>query len=308
MPGGAARTSTDAIAWLGGVVGGIALVILIGVEVAIVFAIWRYRASRVRTMPSQTTGNMRLEVIWTVLPAITLAIVFVLMVRTINEISVDPAPTTMSLLIRGHQWWWEVRYPQPDGTDIVTANEIHIPVGREIDVALVSADVIHSFWVPQLAGKTDLVPGRENHMRLYASTAGTYAGACAEYCGIEHAWMRLRVVAEPADRFEAWLRAQAAPRTAPTGEAARGERVFTTELCASCHTVRGTSANGDAGPDLTHVGSRSTIGTGVLPNTDTGMRDWIGDPQRYKPGAFMPQVPLPPADLDAVAAYLRSLK
>ncbi len=309
VPGGTVRTSTEAIASLGTIVGAIAVVILIGVEAAIVFAIWRYRSSRVHGVPAQTVGNARLEIVWTVLPAITLLVVFVLMVGTMNEISAAPsAPTTMPLVIRGHQWWWELRYPQKSGPDIVAANEIHIPVDTEIDVALESADVIHSFWVPQLAGKMDLIPGRENHMRLYAARAGTYSGACAEYCGVEHAWMRIRVVAEPADAFQAWLRAQTAPRSTPSGSAQRGEQIFTAQLCASCHTIRGTSANASAGPDLTHVGSRATIGAGVLQNTDSAMRDWIADPQRFKPGSFMPRVPLTPDDLDAVAAYLRSLQ
>lgn len=310
VPGGPVRTSTDAIMSLGTIVGAIAILILIGVEVAIVFAVWRYRSSRVQGIPTQTAGNTRLEVIWTVLPAITLVIVFVLMVGTMNEIAAAPSsyPNAMPLVIRGHQWWWELRYPQKDGTEVVAANEIHIPVDTEIDVSLLSADVIHSFWVPQLAGKMDLIPGRDNRLRLYAAKTGTYSGACAEYCGIEHAWMRLRVVVEPADRFQEWLRAQAAPRSAPSGAAQEGERIFTTTLCASCHTIRGTSANGAAGPDLTHVASRSTLGAGVLPNTDAAMRDWVGDPQRYKPGSFMPQVPLAPDELDAVVAYLRSLR
>ncbi len=304
------RTSTEAIASLGWIVGGIAVVILVGVEAAIVFAVWRYRASRLNGAASQTVGNTRLEVIWTVAPAITLIVVFVLMVGTMNEIraATFSGQGALLLTVEGHQWWWEVRYPQGDGSDVVTANEIHIPVGAEVDVSLVSADVIHSFWVPELAGKMDLIPGRTNHLRLYAARAGTYSGACAEFCGIEHAWMRIRVVADPPPAFRAWLDAQRAPRVAPSGNAARGESVFTSALCASCHTVRGTTAAGTAGPDLTHVGGRSTLGAGVLANTDASMRDWIADPQHFKPGSYMPLVPLDGADLEAVAAYLRSLQ
>ncbi|MDE3193291.1 MAG: cytochrome c oxidase subunit II [Chloroflexota bacterium] len=310
MPGGSVRTSTEAIASLGTIVGAIAVVILVGVEIAIVYAIWRYRSSRVGGIPPQITGNTRLEVIWTVLPAITLVVVFVLMIGTMNEIAAAPSSYqgAMPLVVRGHQWWWELRYPQKDGTEVVAANEIHIPVSTEIDVSLQSADVIHSFWVPQLAGKMDLIPGRDNHLRLYASRTGTYFGACAEYCGIEHAWMRLRIVVEPADRFQTWLRGQAASRAAPSGLAQKGEQVFTTALCASCHTVRGSSASGAAGPDLTHLASRTTIGAGVLPNNDASLHDWVADPQRFKPGSFMPLVPLAPDDLNAVIAYLRSLQ
>ncbi len=309
MPGSTVRTSTEAIASLGWIVGVIALVILIGVEAAIVFAVWRYRSSRVAGIPAQTAGNARLEVLWTVAPAVTLVVVFVLMIGTLNEISASPTPSqgTLAFTIRGHQWWWEVRYPSPEG-EVVAANEIHIPVNTEVDATLESADVIHSFWVPELAGKLDAIPGRSNHLRLFASKPGVYSGACAEFCGIEHAWMRIRVVAEPADAFRAWLDGQRAARAVPSGVAVKGESIFTGALCASCHTVRGTSAAGEAGPDLTHVGARATLGTGVLANTDATMRDWIADPQRYKPGAFMPQVPLAPADLDAVAAYLRSLR
>lgn len=305
------RTSTEAIESLGWIVGGIALVILIGVEAAIVFAVWRYRASRNDSPPAQTTGHTRLEIIWTVIPAITLIVVFILMIGTMNEISAarTPGSSAMPISVNGHQWWWELHYPQADGSDIVTANEIHIPIGTNVDLALTSADVIHSFWVPELAQKMDLIPGRTDHLRLYASRAGTYRGACAEFCGLEHAWMRIRVVAEASDAFRAWIAAQRAPRAAQAADtlAARGETVFTSELCASCHTIRGTMAKGDAGPDLTHVGGRATLGAGVLSNTDAAMRDWIADPQSFKPGSFMPAVPLAPADLAAVAAYLRSL-
>jgi cytochrome c oxidase subunit II len=293
-------------------VGGIAVVILIGVEVAIVFAVWRYRASRLAGEPSQITGHTRIEIIWTVLPAVTLLVVFVLMVGTIREIAVSAAPRTgaMHVTIQGHQWWWELRYPQSDGSEVVAANELHIPVGTEVDAALVSADVIHSFWVPELAPKADLVPGRTNHLRLYATRAGVYSGSCGEFCGIEHAWMRVRVVAEPPDAFRSWLDAQRAPRVAaaPGSAAERGEKAFAGQLCASCHAIRGTTATGSAGPDLTHVGGRATLGAGVLPNNDAAMRDWINDPQRIKPGSYMPDVPLSADDLGAVVAYLESLK
>ncbi len=306
------RTSTEAIASLGWIVGSIALVILVGVETAIVFAVWRYRASRLDGAPAQTVGHTRLEVIWTVAPAITLVAVFILMIGTMNEIRalVSPGQGALHVTVEGHQWWWDVRYPQTEGPDVVTANEVHIPVGVEVDVALVSADVIHSFWVPELAQKMDLIPGRTNHLRLYATRPGTYSGACAEFCGVEHAWMRIRVVAEPAPAFQAWLDAQRTPRAVPSGNALaeKGESVFTSGLCASCHRIRGTSATGNAGPDLTHVGGRATLGAGVLANTDASMRDWIADPQHFKPGSYMPLVPLASADLYAVVAYLRSLR
>ncbi len=212
------------------------------------------------------------------------------------------------MLARGYQWWWEYRYTTASG-EVVAANELHIPVGFSVDLALEAHDVIHSFWVPELNGKTDMIPGHINHLRLYAPRAGAYSGQCAEFCGLEHAWMRISVIADEPVDFARWLTAQAAPRLPPSGAVAEaGERVFTANVCASCHTIRGTGAAGLAGPDLTHVGSRRTLGTGVLANDDAGMRAWIADPQRYKPGVFMPQVPLSAADLTALVAYLRSLQ
>ncbi|HYR94132.1 MAG TPA: cytochrome c oxidase subunit II [Methylomirabilota bacterium] len=309
------RPPAEAIASLGWFVGAIAFVILAGVEGALIWAAWRYRASRVPGPAPQIHGNTRLEIAWTAIPLVVLAVVFVLMLGTMREISgavASSAPPSgvpdLRVLARGYQWWWEYRYTTASG-EVVAANELHIPVGVSVDLALEAHDVIHSFWVPELNGKTDMIPGHTNHLRLYAPRAGAYSGQCAEFCGLEHAWMRISVIAdEPAD-FARWLAAQSAPRLPPSGAVAEaGERVFTANVCASCHTIRGTGAAGLAGPDLTHVGSRRTLGTGVLANDDAGMRAWIADPQRYKPGVFMPQVPLSAADLTALVAYLRSLQ
>jgi cytochrome c oxidase subunit 2 len=165
--------------------------------------------------------------------------------------------------------------------------------------------VIHSFWVPELGPKADMLPARTSHLRLFARRAGSYDGQCAEFCGVEHAWMRIRVVAQSPAEFEAWLAAQGLPRRTPETAA---ERVFLSNICVSCHTIRGTMAAGTAGPDLTHVGSRATIGAGVLPNDVARIRAWLADPQRYKPGSLMPRVPLSETDLDALAAYLGSLR
>jgi cytochrome c oxidase subunit 2 len=311
------RPPAEAIASLGWFVGAIAFVILIGVEGALIWAAWRYRASRMPGPAPQIHGSTRLEIAWTAIPLVVLAVVFVLMLGTMREISsvvtwsTTTAPSGVAdlrVLARGYQWWWEYRYTTTSG-EVVAANELHIPVGVPVDLALEAHDVIHSFWVPELNGKTDMIPGRINHLRLYAARAGAFSGQCAEFCGLEHAWMRISVIAdEPAD-FTRWLTAQATPRLPPSGAVAEaGERVFTANVCASCHTIRGTGAAGLAGPDLTHVGSRLTLGAGVLANDDTGMRAWIADPQRYKPGVFMPQVPLSAADLTALIAYLRSLQ
>jgi cytochrome c oxidase subunit II len=216
-----------------------------------------------------------------------------------------PARGSTSLTVRviGHQWWWEVKYP---GTRAVTANELHIPVGENVRVVGTTADVIHSIWVPELNRKVDVNPGHESVLLLAADRAGTYPGQCAEFCGLQHAHMELRVIAQPRARFRAWLAREAAP--AVTGGGGRGASVFTQEACGGCHEIRGTDARGQVGPDLTHVGSRQTIGAGVLPNDREHLREWIRDPQHAKPGNRMPDLPLTQADLGALVDYLAGLK
>ena len=295
------RPPADAIGTLSLVVGAIAVLIFIGVEGALLFSIWRYRASRhAAGEPAPRQGNRRLEIAWTAAPAVILAAIFVLTLGTMAEINGAGVPATMRIAATGHQWWWEFSY---DGAK--TANELHIPVDTPVDLEVTSADVIHSFWVPELGPKMDMLPGVTNRLRLFARRVGSYNGQCSEFCGIEHAWMRIRVVVQSAPEFGAWLQAQARPRATTETDA---ERVFLANICVSCHTIRGTSAAGTAGPDLTHVGARATIGAGVLPNDVASMRSWLADPQRYKPGVLMPSVPVSNADLDALAAYLVSLK
>ena len=305
LPSPNVRPPADAIGTLSLIVGAIAVLIFIGVEGALVFAIWRYRASRrVAGEPATFERNRRLEVAWTAAPALILAVIFVLTLGTMAEISGAGVAPAMRIAATGHQWWWEFSYG-----GVKTANELHIPVDTPIDLDLTSADVIHSFWVPELGPKMDMLPGVTNHLRLFARRVGSYDGQCAEFCGIEHAWMRIRVVVQTQSEFDAWLGGQGKPRTTVETDA---EKIFLANICVSCHTIRGTDAKGTAGPDLTHVGSRATIGAGVLENTDANlvanMRGWLADPQRYKPGALMPSVPLSNADLDALAAYLVSLK
>jgi cytochrome c oxidase subunit II len=294
------RPPADAIATLSLIVGAIAALIFIGVEAALVYAIWRYRAPRVAGEPATFENNRRLEIAWTAAPALVLAVIFVLTLGTMAEISGSGVAPAMWVTATGHQWWWEFDY---GGTK--TANEMHIPVDTPIDLELTSADVIHSFWVPELGPKADMLPGTTNRLRLFARRTGTYDGQCAEFCGVEHAWMRIRVVVESQSEFLAWINAQASLAATKGSD---GERVFLSNICVSCHAIRGTAAAGTAGPDLTHVASRATIGAGVLPNDVARMRAWLVDPQRYKPGSLMPRVPLSDADLDALAAYLVSLK
>jgi cytochrome c oxidase subunit 2 len=216
------------------------------------------------------------------------------------------AATGLSIAVTGHQWFWEVRYP---GTTAVTANEIHIPVGTKVDVALTTADVIHSFWVPQLNRKLDMVPGQVNHLLLEAEKPGVFRGQCAEFCGVQHAHMAMFVYADPPDRFKAWLASESKPAAAPTTAAARGgAQVFLSQPCASCHTIRGTDAQGEVGPDLTHLASRTTLAAATIPNDYGQLAAWVFDPQHVKPGNRMPAVPLAPDDFRNLIAYLESLK
>lgn len=297
-------TSLEPIVVLSLVVAVIAAVIFAGVLLALIVFTIRFRDRRPVAVP-QVHGHQTLEIAWTAAPLAVLALVFALSLITLGQIgqgatfgSLEP-PLHVSVI--GHQWWFELRYPG----GAVTANELHIPAGVPIELDLQSADVIHDLWVPELGAKSDLVPGQRNVLRLFTARPGRFAGACAEFCGLEHAWMRVLVVAEPRADFERWLAAQTAPAS---GTAGRGLDVIRSAVCSSCHVAQGQIAGTAIGPDLSHVGSRATLAGGVLANTDDGMRAWIGDPQRYKPGALMPKVPLSPADLDAVVAYLRSLK
>jgi cytochrome c oxidase subunit 2 len=214
--------------------------------------------------------------------------------------------TPMTIEVTGRQWFWDVRYP---GADVVTANEIHIPARTRVNVVATTGDVIHSFWVPQLNRKIDMIPGRRNRVLLYADKPGRYRGQCAEFCGLQHAHMAMYVYAqEPAD-FERWLREQAAPARAPATPAQQaGERAFSDDGCADCHTVRGTKANGHVGPDLTHIGSRTTIAALTLPNDSTALAEWLRDPQHVKAGNRMPDLDLARRDIDALVAYLEGLK
>ncbi|MBV8763873.1 MAG: cytochrome c oxidase subunit II [Hyphomicrobiales bacterium] len=216
----------------------------------------------------------------------------------------------LKLRMRGYQWWWEVTYldPRPDRI-FLTANEIHVPIGRPVEIELSAADVIHSFWVPSLAGKKDLIPGRDNAITFTATRPGVYRGQCAEFCGLQHAHMAFLVIAEPPEAFEGWRRAQLADASAQTtSEEERGRGVFTEKACAACHTVRGTSASGSLGPDLTHVASRRYIAAGLLESTRGSFAAWIADPETLKPGSNMPNVPLTSDDLRDVSAFMASLK
>ena len=220
-----------------------------------------------------------------------------------------PEDGRLSIHVTGKQWWWRVEYRTPAGP-VETANEIRLPVGERLALQLSSPDVIHSFWVPSLAGKMDMIPGRVTRLALEPTQTGVFRGVCAEYCGASHALMAFSVVVMEPEEFDAWLEAQARPASAPTGTAAaQGAVAFTSNGCAACHTIRGTPAAGRVGPDLTHFGSRLRIGAETLPNEPAALVRWIGDTDRIKPGVHMPAFrALGPDDLSSLAAYLRSLR
>jgi len=219
----------------------------------------------------------------------------------------DPAVT---IRVIGHQWWWEIQYDDSIASRrVVTANEVHLPTNRPVVLAVTSRDVIHSFWVPNLQGKRDLIPGYTTALALHVDRPGTFRGQCAEFCGLQHAHMALDVVAEPVPVFEAWLAAMRQPAGVPPDDRSRrGERVFLEARCAGCHTVAGSLAGGQSGPDLTHLATRQTLGAGTLPNTPEHLASWIRDPQRVKPGSQMPPNELAPDDLQALVAYLETLR
>jgi cytochrome c oxidase subunit 2 len=284
----------------------VAALIFVFVEGMILFMAARFRAPVGRsTDPPLRTGGSRLEIAWTISPAILLAGVFVLMMPSFLNLP-TPHDPDLRVVATGHQFWWEFRYPD---LGVVTANELHIPLGTDVRVDLGSADVIHRFWVPQLNGKQDLIPGKTNSVALYTDQAGTYLGQCAEFCGLQHAWMLLRVIAEPKADFDAWVAAQRQPPAAPaTALAQQGAQVFQSQTCINCHAIQGTGATADIGPDLTHVGSRSTLAAGALTNTPENLTRWLTNPQAIKPGAKMPAFGLSQADFAALAAYLEGLK
>jgi len=221
-----------------------------------------------------------------------------------------PTEDALGIEVVGYQWWWSVKYNNPTPSlEVTTANELHVPIGRPIAITLKAFDVIHSFWVPNLHGKVDLVPGRENRITLQVDRAGVYRGQCAEYCGLQHAHMAFSIIAEDSDAFERWLTAQRNPAPQPSSpEETSGLAVVERGPCQMCHTIRGTLAGGRVGPDLTHVATRSTLAAGTIPNTRDWLTGWIKDPQHIKPGTRMPSTGLSEQELQALVAYLQTLK
>jgi len=285
-----------------------AVVVFVLVETLLLIALIRFRHREGRPAPKPTHGHTALEIGWTLAPAVILVLVAVPTVRTIFATAGDAPPDALKVDVIGHQWWWEYRYP---ALGVVTANEMHVPVGRPVQVSITSADVIHSFWAPALGGKRDAIPGHETRIAFRADSLGEYPGQCAEFCGKSHANMGLRVIVDADSAFETWAKAeQGGPATpAPGSPAERGKAVYSRSACLACHTIQGVSP-GVIGPNLTHVGSRTTIAGGMFPNDSAHLARWITDATAFKPGSLMPrmQPPLSDGDIALIVAYLQSLK
>jgi cytochrome c oxidase subunit 2 len=288
----------------------IAVAVFIIVESLIVYCVVRFRARDDEESPVQIHGSRSLETAWTIIPALLLGTIGIFTIKTVFEINRIPkGPDVLHVQVIGHRWWWEFRYPD---ANVVTANDMYIPTGTKVVLSMTSADVIHSFWPPALAGKVDVVPGQINQMIVDADHAGEYFGQCAEYCGTSHANMRLRVKAVSPSEFDTWIKQQQAPPAnpgvaGPQNNAAVGANLFLTKGCAGCHTINGVSA-GTVGPNLTHLQSRDTFAGAIYDLNDTNLRMWLRDPPAAKPGSVMPDLHLSEAEITSLIAYLDTLK
>ncbi len=276
----------------------ICAIILAIVTGLVVYSLWRFRSKPGQGEPRQLRGHLPLEVLWTAVPLLILVFLFVLTVRVMNAID---APTRdPDIEVIGHQFWWEVRYPK---AGLITANEIHIPAGQRLLLRVKSADVIHAFWVPQLSRKMDMLPGPGNHIWLQAAKPGLFKGACSEFCGMQHAWMLITVIAEPAADYEAWLRQQLQP-VPVTGSAARGEALYNKLTCVTCHPMQRDPQKVQTAPDLNHLVTRQTLGAGVLQNNPQNLARWLRNPQAVKPGNLMPNMQLTEQQVSDLVDYL----
>jgi cytochrome c oxidase subunit 2 len=283
----------------------------------VVFSLLAYSVMRFRKRkgddgrePPQVYGSNQVELAWTVIPVLIVVTLFMATVRVIAGIQNASRPANaVEVVAIGHQFWWEFRYP---ALKVVTANELHVPVSdphhpTPTFMKLTSVDTDHSFWVPRLAGKTDLIPNRVNNTWIDPHETGLYLGQCAQYCGTQHAKMLLRVYVDTRDEFDRWIQQQSQPAHV-TDAVSAGQRIFETTACINCHTVAGTAADGRFGPDLTHFMSRDTIGSGAAPNTPANLRLWIRNPDALKPGCKMPAMELSDQDVNAVADFLETLR
>lgn len=285
--------------------------VFVVVEFALLYVIIRYRERPDTPPPPRVHGSTMLEIGWTLAPAVVLVFIAVPTIRTIFLTDGKPPEVALQVGVVGHQWWWEYRYPE---LGIVTANEMHVPVGQPVALSMTSADVIHSFWAPKLGGKRDAVPGRTSRIVFTAESVGVHLGQCAEFCGESHANMRLRVVVQDSAAFAGWVALQqTAPAAAVDSLVRRGAEAFrmvrqpASNSCIACHAIEGVSG-GVLGPNLTHLASRATIAAGILPNTAEGLARWLRDSPREKPGSLMPKIALTDEEIVALVAYLQSLR
>jgi cytochrome c oxidase subunit 2 len=306
-----ASTPAETIAGLSALVFGATGAIFIVVCGLLIYTLVRFR--RIRddgAEPPQVYGSNQVELAWTVVPMLIVVVLFLATARVITRVQRAGRPDdAIQVVAIGHQFWWEYRYP---GLNVVTANELHVPLSEPEHptptfITLLSADTDHSFWVPRLAGKTDLIPNRTNSMWLEPTQTGLYFGQCAQYCGTQHAKMLIRVYVDTRAAFDRWIAEQGRPQR-EDDSVASGRHIFQTTSCINCHTIDGTPATGRFGPDLTHLMSRDTIASGVADNTPENLRRWIRNPDDIKPGSRMPAMNLNAKELDAVTAYLASLR
>jgi cytochrome c oxidase subunit 2 len=288
----------------------ISCVVIVVTTALLLVAIARRRSKDIHYVERTGRGLTWVYVGGIAVPVVVLTAVLIFTMTTLSAASRPATRPALDVEVIAHQWWWEVRYHggTPAQT-FLTANEIHLPVGQPVRLSLVGGDVIHSFWVPQLAGKTDVIPGQVNQMWIQADRAGTYRGMCAEYCGLQHAHMDFVVVAQSPEEFRTWEQGQLQPASPPHDPAAQvGFAVFQRSACMACHAIRGTEMLGRVGPDLTHLASRQTLAAGVLPNTRGNLAGWVSNAQAIKPGTIMPTMPMRADSLEALVAYLETLK
>jgi cytochrome c oxidase subunit II len=285
-------------------------VVFVIVEAALIYAVIRFSRKQGSGLPKQIDGNMYLELTWTIIPAILLAIIFFVSLNTLRTVSSattenSTAGAPLHVQVIGHQWFWEFVYPDQH---IVTANEMVVPVGSQVIVDVKTVDVIHSYWIPELGGKIDAIPGITNQLYFQAEKTGTFSGQCAEFCGADHAQMRMTVISVTAEDYAAWVKSQQAPLHLFSGDAAAGEQLYMGMACIGCHTINNTKSQGKVGPDLTHFASRTTFAGGVLENNTDNLSKWLANPQAIKPGNLMPNFNLGSDGIKMLVAFLESLK
>jgi cytochrome c oxidase subunit 2 len=303
-PAGPVADSEARLFWI---IFGVATVVFVGVTSVLLYSVFRFRARPGGAAPRQIHGNTTIEIAWTIVPSVVLFIVLAVTITTMFTLGQPATSNTLTVRAIGHQWWWEFQYPDQH---IVTADEMYIPTHTVVHIELVSDNVIHSFWVPQLGGKTDVIPGHDNTMWLQADRAGQFRGECAEFCGAQHAHMDFLVVAQPNDQFQSWVTQQQQNAQTPTDSLAQQGKQLFSQKCIGCHLINGVNQPNKAqiGPNLTHFGSRQLIAGYVLDNTPENLATWLHDPQAVKPGNDMPNLNLSQDQINALVAYLEGLK